>query len=112
VGPLKVNGRSSRPQNALADSGGVSGRAYTRDANGEFLGQAWDFWAMRLALVGATCVLCYSLGPFGMHGWPAAGLGFLVAMRILLAELRLRRVEISGLVAPCWACLLRSSLRW
>ena len=54
---------------------------------------------MRLALMGATCVVCYSLGPFGMHGLPAAGLGFLVAMIILLAELRLRRAEISGLVA-------------
>lgn len=54
---------------------------------------------MRLALICATCVVCYSLGPFGMHGLPAAGLGFLVAMIILLAELRLRRAEISGLVA-------------
>ena len=34
-----------------------------------------------------------------MHGLPAAGIGFLVAMVILLAELRLRRAEISGLVA-------------
>jgi uncharacterized protein YacL len=98
VGPLKVNGRSSTRQNALEDSGGISGHADNGNANGGFLGQAWDFWGMRLALAGATCVLCYSLGPFGIHGWPAAGLGFLVAMLILLAELRLRRAEISGLV--------------
>src|SRR5664279_1215258 len=63
-----------------------------------FLGQDWDFWAVRLALISATVVLCYNLGPFGFHGLPAAGLGFLVAMVILLAELRMRRAEISGLV--------------
>ena len=64
----------------------------------DFLGQDWDFWAVRLALISATVVLCYNLGPFGFHGLPAAGLGFLVAMIILLAELRMRRAEISGLV--------------
>lgn len=63
-----------------------------------FFGQHWDFWTVRFALVGATMVLCYSLSPFGFHGLPAAGLGFLVALVILLAELRLRRAEISGLM--------------
>lgn len=53
---------------------------------------------MRVALVGATVLLCYTLTPFGFKGMPAAGLGFLVAMIILLAELRLRRAEISGLM--------------
>ncbi len=53
---------------------------------------------MRFALVGATVLLCYTLSPFGFDGLRAAGLGFLVAMIILLAELRLRRVEISGLM--------------
>ena len=62
------------------------------------LGHSWDYWAMRFALIGATSMLCYSLRPFGLHALPAAGLGFLVAMVILLAELRLRRAEISGLV--------------
>ena len=42
--------------------------------------------------------LCYTLSPFGAHGLPAAGLGFLMAMVILLAELRMRRAEISGLM--------------
>ncbi len=61
---------------------------------------------MRIALVGTTCILCYNLGPFGIHGLPAAGLGFLMAMVILLAELRLRRAEISGLVGgTCGAAL-------
>src|SRR5208283_2497038 len=63
-----------------------------------FLGHHWDFWAVRVALISASVVLCYTLSPFGFHGLPAAGLGFLVAMVILLAELRLRRAEISGLM--------------
>jgi len=61
---------------------------------------------MRLALIGATCILCYNLGPFGIQGLPAAGLGFLVAMVILLAELRLRRAEISGLVGGACGAVL------
>ena len=65
-----------------------------------------DFWVVRFALTGATCLLCYSLGPFGIHGLPAAGLGFLVAMVILLAELRLRRAEISGLVGGMCGAVL------
>jgi uncharacterized protein YacL len=61
---------------------------------------------MRVALVCASSVVCYTLAPFGMKGLAAAGLGFLVAMIILLAELRLRRAEISGLVgAACGAIL-------
>ena len=65
---------------------------------GHFLNQRWDFWMARIALISAAVVLCYSLSPFGAHGLLAAGLGFLMAMVILLAELRMRRAEISGLM--------------
>jgi uncharacterized protein YacL len=61
-------------------------------------GQDWDFWVIRLALFGASVSLCLTLRPFNFHGLPAAGLGFFIAMVILLAELRLRHAEISGLV--------------
>jgi uncharacterized protein YacL len=57
-----------------------------------------EFWAVRFVLIGLASLLCYYLGPFGIHGRPAAGLGFLMAMVTLLAELRLRRAEISGLM--------------
>ncbi len=77
---------------------GNSARAKVGKHNSQLLGQDWDFWTVRLALVGAIVVLCYTLSPFGFHGLPAAGLGFLIAMVILLAELRLRRAEISGLM--------------
>jgi uncharacterized protein YacL len=71
-----------------------------------FLGRQWDFWAARLTLVSASGFLCYTLSPFGFHGLPAAGLGFLVAMVILLAELRLRRAEISGLMGGAVGAVL------
>jgi uncharacterized protein YacL len=60
-------------------------------------GRRWGFWAARLTLTCVSSLLCYSFGPFGFRGLPAAGFGFLMAMVILLAELRLRRAEISGL---------------
>jgi uncharacterized protein YacL len=71
-----------------------------------FIGQEWDYWVVRLALVSATALLCYTLSPFGLHGLPAAGLGFFIAMIILLAELRLRRAEISGLVGGAVGAVL------
>ncbi len=72
-------------------------RAAARASSG-ILDREWDFWAVRLALLGAAVALCYTISPFGFHGLPAAGLGFFIAMVILLAELRLRHAEISGLV--------------
>src|SRR5258707_6976901 len=65
---------------------------------GGLMGQEWDFWVIRLALFGSSVGLCFALSPFSLHGVPAAGFGFLIAMVILLAELRLRHAEISGLV--------------
>src|SRR5580692_11870482 len=65
-----------------------------------------DFWALRGALLGASIALCYTLNPFGLQGLPAAGLGFFIAMVILLAELRLRHAEISGLVGGVFGVVL------
>ena len=57
-----------------------------------------DVWLVRFALVGASVAVCYALRPFHLQALPAAGLGFFIAMVVLLAELRLRHAEISGLV--------------
>src|SRR5208282_4839214 len=86
--PSRLAGRNARAKSsrdAARASAGISGRE-------------WDSWALRLALLGASVTLCYAISPFGFHGLRAAGLGFFVAMVILLAELRLRHAEISGLV--------------
>jgi uncharacterized protein YacL len=71
-----------------------------------FVSRSWDSWAVRIALLGASTLLSYSLSPFGFHGLPAAGLGFFAAMVILLAELRLRHAEISGLVGGAVGAVL------
>jgi uncharacterized protein YacL len=74
-----------------SDKGGV------RSSLPAAFSRSWGFWAARLLLIGSSSLMCYTFGPFGLHGLPAAGLGFLMAMVILLAELRMRRAEISGL---------------
>ena len=77
--------------------GTVSGSLASVPPHANLRGRAWDFWAIRVALVGASVALCYALRPFNLHAFPAAGLGFFIAMVVLLAELRLRHAEISGL---------------
>ena len=57
-----------------------------------------EMWFVRMLLVGTVAYLCYRLSPFGLHGSIAMGAGILIALVILLAELRLRRIALSGLV--------------
>jgi uncharacterized protein YacL len=67
---------------------------------------AWDFWAARAFLVVCTAALCYTLEPFHLRGWPAAAMGFLMALVILLAEWRLRRAAVSGLLGGAFGGIL------
>ena len=46
------------------------------------------------------------MGPFGLRGLPAAGAGFLIALVVLLAELRLRRLALSGLLGGAFGAVL------
>src|SRR4029077_16191754 len=62
------------------------------------LGNAWDFWALRVFLIGCLAALCYLLRPFGLHGWLAAGVGFDRALIVLGAEQRLRRAALKELI--------------
>ena len=78
--------------------GSVSESQKIQAAGKNFTAPVWEFWILRLALVGASIAICYALRPFDLHALPAAGLGFFVAMIVLLAELRLRRAEFSGLM--------------
>ena len=61
-------------------------------------GMGVEFWLVRLFITACTTALCYKLAPFGLRGLSAASVGFLLALVILLAELRLRRAEIGGLL--------------
>src|SRR5260370_35388453 len=56
----------------------------------------WDFWVARAFLVACTGAVSYTLGPFGLRGSPAVGVGLLIALAVLLAELRLRRGAVGG----------------
>jgi uncharacterized protein YacL len=106
MGQARFNRHRGAPSNASPSISNVPDPSRNSASSQRFLVQNWDFWTIRLALTGVICVLCYALGPFGVHGLPAAGLGFLVAMVILLAELRLRRAEISGLVGGALGVVL------
>ncbi len=94
-GPKDGNGAPGKIAGSKARTTGS--RAAVRVSSG-IPSREWDGWVMRLALLSTSVILCYILSPFGLRGLPAAGLGFFVAMVILLAELRLRHAEVSGLV--------------
>ena len=66
----------------------------------------WDFWVMRAFLVACAGAVSYTLGPFGLRGLPAASVGFLIALAVLLAELRLRREALSGLLGGAFGAVL------
>jgi uncharacterized protein YacL len=58
----------------------------------------WDYWVVRAFLVAGAAALCYIERPFGLRGAPAAAAGCMLALVILLAELRLRRAAFGGLL--------------
>src|SRR5882757_5006658 len=66
----------------------------------------WDCWMVRALLMGCTGAVSYTQGPFGLRGLPAAGVGFLIAMVVLLAELRLRRAALNGLLGGVFGAVL------
>src|SRR5437762_2836381 len=66
----------------------------------------WDFWVVRTFLIACTGAVSFTLGPFGLHGLPAAGVGLLIALVVLLAELRLRRAALGGLLGGAFGAVL------
>src|SRR5438128_4176334 len=70
------------------------------------LRRGWDFWAVRAFLLACTGAVSYTLGPFGLGGVQAAGVGVLIALAILFAELRLRRAALGGLLGGAVGAVL------
>ena len=66
----------------------------------------WDFWVVRTFLIACTGAVSFALRPFGLHGLPAAGVGLLIALVVLLAELRLRRAALGGLLGGAFGAVL------
>jgi uncharacterized protein YacL len=65
-----------------------------------------DFWVVRAIFVAGAGAASYALGPFGLRGVAAAGAGFLIAMAVLLAELRVQRATLSGLVGGAFGAVV------
>src|SRR6267143_4848680 len=66
----------------------------------------WDFWVARAFLAACTGAVSYGLGPFGLHGLAAASVGILMALAVMLAELRLRQAALSGLLGGALGAVL------
>jgi uncharacterized protein YacL len=67
---------------------------------------AWEFWLVRTVVVACAGAVGYKLVPFGVRGMAAAGVGLIVAMVVVLTELRLRRAALSGLVGGALGAVL------
>src|SRR6266852_1597464 len=70
------------------------------------LREGWDFWVVRAFLLACMAAVSYTLGPFGLCGLPAAGVGFQIGLVVLLVELRLRRAALSGLLGGAFGAVL------
>jgi uncharacterized protein YacL len=93
---------TSSLQVSAVESTGPRGRPL--ESRGPGLGR--DSWLIRAILVVCTAATCYTLGPFHLRGLPAAGMGLLMAVAILLAELRLRRAALSGLLGGAFGAVV------
>jgi uncharacterized protein YacL len=84
----------------------VSGSSLADSSDRRFLDSSWDAWVLRFVLLGASSFVCYAFRPFQLAALPAAAVGSFLAMLVLLAELRLRHVEFSGLVGGAVGALV------
>ena len=104
-----MSGSGSRQAGSPLSDSSFSSSVSSSGQRSKF-GREWDSWGIRLALVGSCIGICFAQHPFGFQGLPAAGLGFFIAMVILLAELRLRHAELSGLVGGAAGAILGLSI--
>jgi uncharacterized protein YacL len=65
-----------------------------------------ESWALRGFLVVCAAAICYALKPFHLGDLASTGVGVLTAAIILLAELRLRRTAMSGLLGGAFGAVL------
>jgi uncharacterized protein YacL len=68
--------------------------------------ESWEIWLARAGVVACAGAVSYALGPFGLRGMAAAGVGFFAGMAVMLAELRLRRAGLSGLLGGAFGAVL------
>jgi len=85
--PNSENRNGLGPQQDLAGSRGA-----------QVIRAGWESWILRALLVAGTAGLSYAVSPFQLSGLVAAGAGVLAGLAMVLAELRLRRAALGGLV--------------
>lgn len=85
--------------------GSITGSSLADSSGGRFPAQHWDAWVLRAALAGASTFVCYAFRPFQLAALPAAGLGFLIAMAVLLAEARLRHAVTGEVIGGAMGAL-------
>src|SRR6266436_2277743 len=98
-----------RRRSGVSSSSSIVSVPEANDSNARFLRppwSGWNFWFARVFLAVCVAALCYRMGPFGLRGLSAAGLGLVMALVILLAELRLRRAAIGTLLGGAFGAVL------
>src|SRR5882757_1117425 len=95
--------RTHSPESKISPQGEEIGMR-VRPAWG--LRRGWDFWVVRAFLLACTGAVSYTVKPFGLRGWQAAGVGVLIALAVLFAELRLRRAALGGLLGGAFGAVV------
>ena len=100
---MEAQRRTHSPEARISPRGEEIG-VRPRPAWGSYRG--WDFWAVRAFLLACTGAVSYTVRPFGLRGWQAAGVGILIGLAVLFAELRLRRAALGGLLGGAFGAVL------
>ena len=72
----------------------------------EFSGSWWDLLLVRAVVVVLAVVACYYFRPFGLARIAAAAAGFVFAVLVILAEMRLRSASLRRLLGAAVGALL------
>src|SRR5712691_6365915 len=87
----------------------VSGNAVSPRSDmvkSEFSGSWWDLLLVRAMVVVLAVVACYYFRPFGLARIAAAAAGFIFAVLVILAEMRLRSASLRRLLGAVVGALL------
>ena len=65
-----------------------------------------DLVLIRILFVLITGLACYELQPLGLERWPAAAVGILIGLAVILFEIRLRAVSLKRLIGAVIGSIL------
>jgi len=102
----RINPETQRRMHSQESRVSFRGEVRSNRARSGSAGLGGWYWAARALLVACTGAVSYTLGPFGLRGLAAASVGFVMALAVLLAELRLRQTALSGLLGGAIGAVL------